>query len=117
MEERKLQPLMPQGTAETPVRWDRPYVASEDYIMRRVAGEAMLVSLAEDDVLGNSILSLNETFAFLWQLYSQPRTLAEVVALAWEEYEDPEGLLEGHIRSFLWQGVQLKLLVPAEMDE
>lgn len=115
MEEKRRVPLLPQDQTEIPVQWEKPYVASEDYILRRIAGESVLVSLADNHFLGNSILSLNDTFAFLWELYQQPRMLEEIIAAAREEYEDPDGKLETHIRGFLWQCVQLKLLVLAEI--
>lgn len=114
MEEKRKIPIVAKDQPEIPVDPQRAYVASEDYVLRNIAGERVLVSLADNDYLGNSILTVNDTFTFLWELYRQPRTLAEVIALAKEEYEDPQGALEGHIRSFLWQGVQLKLLIPAE---
>ena len=116
MDEKRRVPLLPQDQPEIPVQWEKPYVASEDYILRRIAGESVLVSLADNDYLGNSILSLNDTFVFLWELYQQPRTLEEMIAAAKDEYEDPEGKLETHIRGFLRQCVQLKLLVPAEIS-
>lgn len=114
MEEKRRIPLLPENQPKIPVHPEKPYVASEDYILRRIAGESVLVSLADNDYLGNSILSVNDTFEFLWELFQQPRTLEEAVALAREEYEDPQGMLENHIRSFLWQGVQLRLLMEAE---
>lgn len=111
MEENRRIPLLPDNQPEIQVHPERAYVASEDYILRRIAGESVLVSLADNDYLGNSILSVNETFGFLWELYQEPRTLAEAIDLAREEYEDPENRLEGHVRGFLWQCVQLGLLV------
>lgn len=114
MENNGRMPLLPENQPAIPVDPEKEYIASEDYILRNIAGECVLVSLADDDCLGNSILTVNDTFAFLWELYRQPRTLAEVIALAKEEYEDPQGALEGHIRGFLWQCIQLKLLIPAE---
>lgn len=106
-------PLLPEDQPAIPVAPEKKYVTSEDYILRSIAGESVLVSLADDDYLGNSILTVNDTFAFLWELYRQPRTLAEVIALTKEEYDDPQGGMEGHVRSFLWQCVQLKLLIEA----
>lgn len=114
MEMKDRIPLLPENQPAIPVDPEKKYVASDDYILRSIAGESVLVSLADDDYLGNSILTVNDTFAFLWELYRQPRTLAEAIVLAKEEYEDPQGALEGHIRGFLWQCVQLKLLIPAE---
>lgn len=114
MENSKKIPLLPKDQPVIPVHPEKKYVASGDYILRSIAGESVLVSLADDDYLGNSILTVNDTFSFLWELYRQPRTLAEVIDLAREEYEDPQGALEDHIRSFLWQCVQFKVLVAAE---
>jgi hypothetical protein len=113
MENKGRIPLLPENQPVIPVDPEKQYIVSEDYILRSIAGESVLVSLADNDYLGNSILTVNDTFAFLWELFQQPRTLAEAIALAKEEYEDPQGALEGHVRGFLWECVQLKLLVAA----
>lgn len=113
MEERRLQPLMPNEENPIPVSAEKRYIASEDYILRQVADESILVSVGENKYLGNSMLSLNETYVFLWQLYQEPLTLEEVLMKAHEEYDDPEGVMDSHIMSFLWQGVQFGLLVEA----
>ncbi len=113
MENQNLQPLMPRDGKRIPVDEKAKYVASPDYILRQVAGDNVLVCVGENPYLGNSILSLNETCAFLWELYQQPLTLDEALAQAKKEYEDPDGVMEQHIRGFVVQSVQLGLLEEA----
>lgn len=113
MENNVMKPLMPRDGRSVPVSEKARYTASQDYILRQVAGENVLVCVGESPDLGNSILSLNETCAFLWELYQAPLTLEEALELAKKEYEDPEGVMESHIRSFVWQSVQLGLLTEA----
>ncbi len=113
MDEQNKQPLFPQNESAIPVDADKPYRASGNYILRQIAGENILVSVEENKHFGNSMLSLNETYTFLWELYQEPITLKEVLEKAHLEYEDPDGEMDKHIISFLWQGVQFGLLVEA----
>lgn len=73
---------------------------SDDFLLRRIAGEAVLVPLG-DTMVGNGMITVNETFCFLWELFSQPTTLDEAIAKAKEEYVDTAGEIEAHIMSFL----------------
>lgn len=79
---------------------DRRYVTNSNYILRRILGEAVLVPTG-DTPFGNSMITVNEAFSFLWDLFSRPTTLAEAVASAKNEYEDNAGEIEAHVLSFL----------------
>ncbi len=89
---------------------DRKYKANPNFLLREVAGEAVLVPIGEADVFENSVISLNDTCSFLWKLFQQPRTVEEVVAEARKEYSDPDGEMEQGINDFIREYLQYGLL-------
>lgn len=75
--------------------------ANPDFILRDVAGEAVLVPVGEAGVFENSVISLNETCRYLWQLFQEPRSVEDVIVEARREYSDPNGEMEQGIRDFV----------------
>lgn len=84
--------------------------ANPDFLLREVAGEAVLIPVGEAGIFENSVISLNETCRFLWQLFQQPRTVEDVIAEARKEYSDPDGEMEQGIRDFIREYLQYGLL-------
>ena len=72
------------------------FIRDEDFILREIAGEAVLVPVGENTELSNSIISLNETSVFLWKLFDH-----EVLDEVYKEYEDPEGTIRIDVLSFI----------------
>lgn len=89
---------------------ERKYKANPDFLLREVAGEAVLIPVGEAGVFENSVISLNDTCSFLWKLFQEPRTEEEVIAEAKTEYSDPDGEMEQGIRSFIEEYVKYGLL-------
>ena len=98
---------LPKGTKEGGVRM---FKANPDFILREVAGEAVLVPVGEAGIFENSVISLNETCRFLWQLFQEPRTLEDVIAEARKEYSDPDGEMEQGIKDFIREYLKYGLL-------
>lgn len=92
---------------------DRRYVTSSDYILRRILGEAVLVPTG-DTPFGNSMITVNDTFCFLWELFSRPMTCAEAVNHAKKEYEGNAGEIEAHIQSFLQDCIKYGMISEEE---
>lgn len=88
----------------------KKYRANPDFLLREVAGEAVLVPVGEAGIFENSVISLNETCRFLWQLFQQPRTMEDVIAEAKKEYSDPDGEMEQGIKDFIREYLQYGLL-------
>lgn len=88
----------------------KKYRANPDFLLREVAGEAVLVPVGEAGIFENSVISLNETCRFLWQLFQQPRTVEDVIAEARKEYSDPDGEMEQGIKDFIREYLQYGLL-------
>lgn len=89
------------------------FVQVEDFILREIAGEAVIVPVGENTELSNSIISLNETSAFLWKLFDHPITFDEVLEEVYKVYEDPEGTIRIDVLSFINEFVAHGLLKEA----
>ena len=98
---------LPEGTKGESVR---VFKANPDFLLREVAGEAVLVPVGEAGIFENSVISLNETCSFLWKLFQQPRTEEEVLAEARKEYSDPDGEMEQGIKDFIKEYLKYGLL-------
>ena len=98
---------LPENTKEEGVRM---FKANPDFLLRNVAGEAVLVPVGEAGIFENSVISLNETCRFLWQLFQEPRTVEDVIAEARKEYSDPDGEMEQGIYDFIREYLQYGLL-------
>lgn len=92
------------------------YHTNNNFILRQIAGEAILVAVGPvDQRLDNCVISMNDTSAFLWQRFSQgPITGQEAVAAAKAVYHAPDGLIEAHVQEFVETYAGLGLL---EMEE
>ena len=90
---------------------EKRYQNSPNYILREIDEECVLVPIDEGCIISNGIISLNDTSAFLWKCFQEPKTIAEAVAEARAEYEDPNEELEKHINGYVAQYIQLKLMV------
>lgn len=113
MENQERVPVTPLDGKTIPVYPDKKYIASENYILRSIAGEHVLVCVGDNEKLGNSMLTLNETCAFLWEIYQQPLTYSEAVAKVHEEYEAPADQIARDVQAYVIQSVQLGLLIEA----
>ena len=65
------------------------YQMSADYVLRRIAGDYVIIPVGDGHVFGNAMLTPNRSAGFLWNLFSQPRSLEEAVALVMEEFDGP----------------------------
>lgn len=90
-------------------RWQ----ANENFILRTIAGESVLIPVGNvhDSRFDNCMITMNETAAFLWRLFSDaPRTEEEAIMAAEESFSAPEGAISGHIRAFIAEYATLGLL-------
>ena len=94
---------------------------NEDFILRTIAGESVLVPCGsvQDPRFDNCMITLNETAAFLWKLFTEsPRTAEEATAAAEEAFSAPDGVIAAHIREFIAEYANLGLLIKEnEYDE
>ena len=88
----------------------RRFKANPNFLLREIAGEAVLIPVGEAGIFENSVISLNESCSFLWRLFQTPRTAEEAVAEAKKEYSDPDGVLEQGVYQFIKEYLQYDLL-------
>ena len=88
----------------------RRFKANPNFMLREIAGEAVLIPVGEAGIFENSVISLNESCSFLWQLFQTPRTAEEAIAEAKKEYDDPDGVLEQGVYQFIKEYFQYELL-------
>ena len=91
----------------------RRYQTHPDFILRKISGEAVLVPTGES-MFGNSMISVNGTFAYLWELFSEPITIPQVLEKAKEDYEDPSGEMEKEILSFIAECIHYGMIIEEE---
>ncbi len=72
-----------------------------DLILRRIAGEHVVIPIGDHVATFNGIISLNETASFLWQKTQSPVTREELVTSLLDEYEVDEALARKDIDDFL----------------
>ena len=89
------------------------YRTNSDFILRKISGEAVLVPTG-DSIFGNSMISVNETFTYLWELFSEPVTIPEALAKAKEDYEDSSGEMEAQILQFIAECVHYGMIFKEE---
>ncbi|MEE1113516.1 MAG: PqqD family protein [Eubacterium sp.] len=93
------------------------YRTKDDYILRVIAGDAVLVPVGEDCAFKNAVISLNGTGAFIWKSLADGASAEAVIESAREEYEDEDGKLEENVRGFIGEGVRLGMITETEEDD
>lgn len=91
----------------------RRYRTNPDMILRKISGEAVLVPTGES-VFGNSMISVNETFTYLWELFEEPVLIGQVLEKAKEDFDDPSGEMEKHILNFVAEGIRYGMIIEEE---
>lgn len=89
------------------------YRTNPDMILRKISGEAVLVPTGES-VFGNSMISVNETFTYLWELFEEPVLIKQVLEKAKEDFADPSGEMEQNILSFIAECIQYGMIIEEE---
>lgn len=86
------------------------YQTQPEFILREIGQEAVLVPVGAVGELENSMISLNETYAFIWKQFQQPNTLDEAVVAAKAQYDGPEELIEQQVREATLELVKRSIL-------
>lgn len=74
---------------------------SEEFILREVAGSYIVMPYGEKAVDFNSMITLNDTGAFLWRQLENEKTKRELVAALTGEYDVTEERASGDVDRFL----------------
>lgn len=79
------------------------FLASENFILRKVAGTYALISVGANIANFNGFVQLNETAAFLWKQLASPRSVEDLTAALLEEFDVSKEEAEKDVTEFLEQ--------------
>lgn len=74
---------------------------NEDYVLRTIAGEKVVVPTGDASQQFNGLMTLNDAAAFLWEHVEKVETKDELVQLVLEEYEVSEERASYDVERFL----------------
>lgn len=86
------------------------FKVSNDYLLREIAGEYVLVPVGDGAERFNGMLALNETFKYIWNQFEEPHTINEVIKKAQEDFEGVDGQIENDICRFVEESLYYGLL-------
>lgn len=83
---------------------------SEDVVSRKIGDEYILVPIAASVADVESIFSLNETGAAVWDLIDGKRSLGDIVAIIEEDFETAGQDVEADVISLIHEMIEAKLI-------
>lgn len=83
---------------------------SEDFSLRNVGGQDILVPLGSKVLDMNALITLNATGRSVWELLAEECSLEDLVAGIVKEYDIDEGAARADVQTFLHQLGQLGML-------
>lgn len=86
------------------------FKVSNDYLLREIAGEYVLVPVGDGAERFNGMLALNETFKYIWNQFEEPHTINEIIKKAQEDFEGVDGQIENDICRFVEESLYYGLL-------
>lgn len=86
------------------------YISNEDYLLREIAGEFVLVPVGGGAEQLNGMLGLNETFQFIWNQFQKPHTIYDVVLAAKAQFSDSKETIEKDINDYVKECLQYGFL-------
>lgn len=89
---------------------EKKYRVNSDYLLREIAGKYAIIPVGTACQISNAVMVPNDTAAFLWNAFQQPRTISEVVAQALEEYEAAEDTIQNSALNFVHDTLRYALL-------
>lgn len=79
----------------------KKYVADKNRVLKQILDDNILIPVGEQVFENNSIITLNETSLFIWQLLCSPVSLDELVEKITEEYDVEEKVARNDILHLL----------------
>ena len=75
--------MLMENVMERALSEEKHYCANEDYIVREIAGETILVPTGASAEHFNGMLTLNETSRFLWERWQPRRNDMRTITSLW----------------------------------
>jgi methyltransferase-like protein len=77
------------------------YSHSPNIVTRKTGSEYVLIPVANNIADMNSVYTLNESGAFIWELIDGKRSTGEIADALVEEYNVDRGVAESDVNSFM----------------
>lgn len=74
---------------------------AEGFVLKTIAGNHIVVPVGANSIHFNSVITLNNSGAFLWNLLNEDKTEQELVSALLEAYEVDESTAEQDVAKFL----------------
>lgn len=84
----------------------RLFRTSDNFLLREVAGEYLLVPVGEGAELMNGMITVNDSFQYLWKQFEEPKTIGQVLKDTREVYEDEDGSIAEDIIRFVQESLK-----------
>ncbi len=92
---------IPQISFEEFVNTKKFQADTDNYLLREIAGESVLISVGVNTQNSNRMFSLNDTCNYLWHAFDTPKTIRQVVDESLEIYDATEETLLNDIFAFV----------------
>lgn len=96
------------------VEYTKVYRTNPNVSLRQIGDEWILIFVSDVADYSNGVLSINEISHFLWEQFTVPTTIPQVLAKAREVYADPNNCMEMEIRNFVIEYVKSNLIIEEE---
>ena len=83
----------------------------DGFVLRKVAGNYIIIGAGEEAVDFNGMITVNETGAFLWNLLSEDITVDELLSALLKEYDIDENTAKADIDEFITKLKEGELLI------
>ena len=90
--------------------WKRKFKTNEDYILREICGDFVLIPTGDTEAFSNSMISLNDSYVFLWKQFSDAVTPEDVLKKVAAEYDGHEDQIRNNIAQFVMESLRLGFL-------
>lgn len=88
----------------------------KDFILREIAGEAVLVPTGETSQEFNGLVTLSESASFIWQNLEKADSLEAMIQLILDEYEIDEATAKADTIEFISSLIQNGIVVCTKED-
>ena len=88
-----------------------------DFILREIAGEAVLVPTGENTPLAGTMIQMNPTAVFLWKYFAVPHLVSDAVAEAVDQFDGDRNEITRDIVRFVLEGPPLGMVRAEERKD
>ncbi len=88
----------------------RIFKLTNKYIMRKVAGESVLMTIDDSAKVFGDMGNPNETFVFLWEQFQNPVSVQDVIDVACKEYSGNSEEIALEVLRFVEDSLQVGAL-------